>query len=77
MVKEGRYEEAEQQLKYVLDLKLRYWSDDYTRIGNTYGNLGVAYKELFQFEEALTHMTKLKNCLKKYDPNHLSIGSHH
>ncbi len=68
-LREGRYEEAAKQLSYVLDLKLRYWSEDQQNLGNTYTNLGVLNKELFQFDEALTAFDKAEELFKQTDEN--------
>ena len=75
LLREGRYEEAEKQLKYVLDLKLLYWSEDYQNLGNTYLNLGVLYREFFQYEEAITAYDKAEEFYKQSNKNNSKIVS--
>ncbi|HYX05550.1 MAG TPA: CHAT domain-containing tetratricopeptide repeat protein, partial [Bacteroidales bacterium] len=69
MLKEGRYEEAEVKLKSVLELKQRYWNADYQNIGNTYFNLGVLYREFYQFDEAFNAYDKAEEFFDKTTSN--------
>ncbi len=74
MLKEGKYEEAETQLIYVLDLKSRYWPDDYVNLGNSYTNLGSVQTLLFKMEQALTSYDKAEASYNKTDKQRWKIA---
>lgn len=72
--KNGDYDKSRELLEKVLDLKLKYYSDQKKNLANTYSNLAVAYRNIWEFENAIELSLKAIELYSSVDSSNINIG---
>ena len=71
----GDFDESRKSLEEVLNLKLKFYSNQKANIANTYSNIAIAYESAWDFENAIELAYKATENYAEEDSTNKNVGN--